>query len=144
MIDVRELRIGNWLNEYGTPVQVTGITITDPPYLGITHTPNSIGATHGNDLDPIALSPEILTQWCGFEKNEINERLFFTHPDAKRLCGHKFEVSYYEFSGDALLDGFYFDAGHPYDTHVKTLHHLQNLFFALTGTELEIKIPTKA
>jgi hypothetical protein len=94
-----------------------------------------------NFYEGIPLTKELLTEWLGFEQIEIDERLFFTHPEKKLLCGHSFELGYYEFSGDSTLDGFYFYAGHPYDTHVKTLHQLQNLFFALTGTELQIKIP---
>lgn len=100
-------------------------------------------------FDPIPLTPEILTEWCGFEKTteslliDAVDETKFIFQNTKMLCGHNFELNYYGFS-DSSLDGFYFYAGHPYDTHVKTVHHLQNLFFALTGKELEIKIPEKA
>jgi len=67
---------------------------------------------------------------CGFEQKEVvnsdqDERTFWAHP----------KMNYYTY------DGKKFDAGYGFGDldHVKYIHQVQNLFFALAGEELTIK-----
>lgn len=127
MITANELRIGNWLQ--GTkPFKITRIFNEDivglgneidnqgDPYIVSGETPC---------LESIPLTPEILEQ-CGFEKQSIGGTSYFKHPK----CG--------------ILEGGIFEDGTMNFMHIaapcKYLHQLQNLYFALTGKELEVNL----
>lgn len=126
MIDARELRIGNLI--YGVSDRIeTIVKITDGGKI-TTYKANGIYENDIDDLSPIPLTPEILEK-CGF----------------KKIIADGGAVGYYE----------YYDNG-KYETsvlskwgitlmgidsiHIKYLHQLQNLFYALCGKELEIKL----
>ena len=76
------------------------------------------------------LTPEILKQ-CGFEDRGLHwqgrVRKYYLRHDFS-VCGNS--------------EGYYFmthlDAGQYNSNKISTLHHLQNLVHALTGTELNI------
>lgn len=111
-----ELRIWNWIYYYGSlPVQVT-----------------SIGQNHinGNEYSycaPIILTPEILEK-AGFEKSGDNEHYFIGHfgfyliHDGSDWC-MKPRIN------DSLVISY-----------CKYIHQLQNLYYALTSTELTINL----
>lgn len=83
-------------------------------------------------FSPIPLTEGILLN-CGFEKINKNGELYFLKGDCFEL--HQFN-QYGHFSytcGDNLKGNFV-------STRIDSLHHLQNLYFALTGKELEVKI----
>lgn len=98
---------------------------------------------HISKIIPIPLTKELLTEWLGFDEDSSTnpckpERLFGPSIPADVTFGHS--LTYEEGTGVVVEDfegGF---SGYP----AKYLHQLQNLYFALTGTELEIKIPAKA
>lgn len=73
-------------------------------------------------IKPISLTPEILEK-CGFEKDS---EVIFKHDDTM------------VYSGSGFIDYYHF--GHPIKKNINYLHQLQNLYYALTGTELEIKL----
>lgn len=137
-----EVRIGNYLKPYhGECVIVTAIQGDGR----IIHTPNSIGAVNDIFVSGIPLTPAILRDWCGFKISEGNKHVHETEAQGeyfyvkKDLPGIKyregysapkgFEICFPTYDDDVTFDGFYY------------LHQLQNVVFALTGTELEIKIP---
>lgn len=123
MIEIKEIRIGNYVNDYlGNTVKVTDI------YKGlIYHTENKIGVTHGNILEPIPLTEEILLK-CGFEYLDDLGIFFKGLFEIQKLrlgidLRERFEVMLYDFNPS--LD---------------YLHQLQNIYFALTGEELIISL----
>lgn len=118
-----ELRIGNWVEkkqnlpvEYGkvTQVYMDGFTVDY-------HYP-------GGWYSPIPLSPEILEK-CGFVQDSDDEATWMV------LRTTKFDFIEGDRNGfcEVYMD---FDDG----LRVQYLHQLQNLYFALTGQELNIKL----
>lgn len=99
------------------------------------------GSTHSfDDILPIKLTEEILLK-CGFEKHEVF--------DSGR--GYISIYSYKSFFCDLLSDKFEYcrkntnDIGDyvcltPLSVPLEFVHQLQNLFYAITGKELEIKL----
>ena len=84
--------------------------------------------------------PVLITDFKRGFKDERYEPIPLT-PEILETCGFVFEsgIDYViKETGFAV----YFDDGncelanHDYPVHIKHLHQLQNLFFALTGTEL--------
>ena len=77
------------------------------------------------DLDPIILTPQIL-QKCGF-RNFIRDEWIISHS-----AGHAdFELT---------AQGLRLRQPTPSRMPIKYLHQLQNLFFALTGEEIEVNL----
>src|SRR6185312_9286781 len=110
MIKANELRIGNYIQ--GGIINSIGYKI------GVQgNSSKEVFYIHESTLQPIPLTPEILER-CGFEKH-----------------GEKDEIRYY-------LNDFYFEdislkRDECFIANVEYLHQLQNLYFALTGQELE-------
>lgn len=129
MIQANELRIGNWLqykefcpNEkyfivksiLGHGINMDGYTVISP-----------------SSYEPIFLTPEILEK-CGFQLSKGKLSLkFYKNPKRGRI------VNLYKVS-----DGYRYlnTRGVGPSPHINYLHQLQNLYFALTGTELEITL----
>jgi hypothetical protein len=120
MIQANELRIGNFLiNGLGEEFRANGYTIA---HIMIAH------ATLG-EIKPIPLTED----WLLKMPPEIGEW------DSETEMFY-FEKS--EFIIEKLSNGYF--VFRPYstcnfDVKLKSVHHWQNLFFALTGTELELK-----
>lgn len=120
-----ELRIGNWvLNASSkTPVQVDsicnkGISL----FADCCVTGGELEVIYSfNDLEPIPLTEEILEK-CGFEKDEPK--------------------GWYRKGFMDLFDGnpFHYASGNNLCPDILYLHQLQNLYFALTGEELNINL----
>lgn len=119
MIKPNELRIGNIVLVQGKPVKITGI-IHDNIYFGS----EFYVRVRLHQSEPIPLTPEILEK-----------------------CGFKLDVEVYEQAGfypciikNKMNEGWRMDFGEYVTNELNYLHQLQNLYFALTGTELEINI----
>jgi hypothetical protein len=113
-----ELRIGNWFNEFGIPKQVT-------PNLILKLYQIEIAGKVAIDISPIPLTPEILVK-AGFEWS-IYHQGFYKQDFVFVL--HEYE------------DGFRFKlfrSSEYVGVKINHMHQLQNLYFALTGEELEI------
>lgn len=140
MIQANELRIGNWvLDDEGTICKVC--RVQSPRFTAY----NGVEYIHvyiqikdryfeTQYVDPIPLTEEILLK-CGFELGAYNwYMLMFKNKNIKiniksnMLCIE----SYY--------DGEIKSSMQILGLEKKKLHQLQNLYFALTGTELEIKL----
>nr|WP_320058789.1 hypothetical protein [uncultured Bacteroides sp.] len=150
MIDVRELRIGNNVLYQGNQVEVTGISIG---YINVrTFSKESVTPTrlendqlNAKDCTPIPITEELLEK-CKFEK--IRNRITF------RVVPR---IAYeFKYQPEGLMDYCYlvivkdnntFNHVVPADNDkeccfipIKSFHQLQNLYFDLTGKEIEIRL----
>lgn len=113
MINANELRIGNWVKNLGLDVKIEGYGI-------------AFCAEGKLIYEPIPLTPEML-EACGFEKSDVY-------------------TNQYQFCTEYLIDrqdgsfGFLVGDDQSEISSFKYLHQLQNLYFALTGEEIEIKL----
>jgi hypothetical protein len=127
MIKANELRVGSWVYE----------TIVDLENGGSKQVPTQVDGNRikcvemGDTLRGIPISNEILLS-CGFVFND--------HSSSYRIFSHKEE---WILAAQQTMDKSFFKIGLPVDrrldhymTSLIFLHQLQNLFFALTGTEL--------
>lgn len=132
MIQANELRIENLvkdsLNRIGIVKSVTSNILTvklDSSTLRVTTTKNGFDNLHG-----VELTPEILEK-CGF-----------VHINGKHQLEFKGDAGFLELEDDfsiALLGGKE-DFGFTPKNLLKYLHQLQNLYFSLTGVELEVTL----
>jgi hypothetical protein len=111
MIKANELRIGNWVYNSGEPYKIDW---RNDDYW------------HTDSLEPIPLTPEILEK-CGF--NNFGKDLI--HSDFAIEKRKDIAVLW---PNEGCTET------HNIKVPCKYLHQLQNLFFALTGEELEINI----
>ena len=129
-----ELRIGNWVNciryskdGYYTCVEGIGQFGIDPE-LGYDGLNTTIDYTAGfNMIEPIPLTKDWLVKF-GFDQNNVDIE--------------KYDCKWYKFS--FTLDYWNAQKFFVYgyiggNKTIKHVHQLQNLYFALTGEELEIK-----
>lgn len=125
MVQANELRIGNWYSKFGLPKKATG---------GFIQRLSHIQSLNKNaiDVSGIPLTPEILEK-AGFKYDEGMESYdLFTSSGLISIA-----KDYSFFIGDNHFEcGF---AGGN-KSLVKYLHQLQNLYFALTGEELQINL----
>ena len=131
MVDIKELRIGNWVNDFGDGYcRVNGIwqediatTIHDYPMLI-------------SNFEPILLTPAILEK-CGFVKHPYEKMPTYSDYRLGKMVvspiGDDEESFEIEYSGVRIVVRTYLCT-------ITSLHQLQNLVFALTGTELNIEL----
>jgi hypothetical protein len=120
-----ELRIGN-LVQYSDTKEVANIYQIEHRYKSV-YRINDLN--DNNQIEPIPLTEEWLLKF-GFEKDE--------------RYGDKVSVIEIKKCKEFILmfddrDESYFLCDTDVDTCLKHVHQLQNLYFCLTGTELEIK-----
>jgi len=111
MIAANELRIGNWVN-------INGVNLFLTPELFCLVVTKQI-VSH----KPIPLTPEVLRD-CGFEKIGVTRE---ENDLYQIICGER------KFTLEKVASFFY------ESVRVDSLHHLQNIIFALTQTELTYK-----
>lgn len=125
MIQVNELRIGNWVmvGKMTEPTRVFSLNYNrNSDYIGYL-----INASiPGSHLYPIPLTPEILEK-CGFK---------YDHDQIGMMYRIKNFVMFYD--GEGIGRNYGMDASDEerMDVNCKYLHQLQNLYFALTNTEI--------
>lgn len=135
MLKPEELRIGNIvLSKEGDYIRI--LAMFDKSVRNEIYTiSNEKFKYEEDDTDGIPLTPEILEK-CGFidRSGTIANRMSFglTLFDSQEFCWY-------------IQDGFmrYQSKGMGFTTsltHIKFLHQLQNLYFALTGNELIVNI----
>jgi hypothetical protein len=116
----QELRIGNWYNQFGNYHQVNWETIKE-----------LANAPEGQMwFKPIELTEEILLKCEGYFKNEFGVGVMY-EPD----YGNAFYLM-----KDGSIQDCHYDTPISNYRHIKHLHQLQNLYFALTGEELKITL----
>ena len=125
MIKVNELRIGNYILNDGCVCTIDQLNGKGFTYCGlITKQGNQITA-HYDLIKPIPLTEELLLK-CGWVRSFI-EGLF-------RIESVEIEIIKGKFYPSISVGEYHIGK------ELKSLHQLQNLYFALTGEELEIKI----
>jgi len=130
MIKANELRIGNWVNTVSGYQQIKSIA-TDACHTVALHTYEFV--------NPIPLSKEVLER-CGFTRNSNwwGDGVDYYH---------KHTNEHHDITSIDIMFGFESDEGflncvnygQTNFEHIKYLHELQNLYYALTKTELEYK-----
>ena len=136
MIDVRELRIGNYVYLFRsiTPYKITDIGYSEieyPRYEAGGISSEAVFRTYVDNLNPIPITAELLLR-CRFVYNTVDD--CFDRLNLRvRILGNSICV----FIGfDVGFGKEWYDA----NVEVKSLHQLQNLYFALTGKDFEISI----
>src|SRR5687767_669454 len=89
---------------------------------------------HCGDIVVIPLTPEILEK-CGFEYEDLGNdspHEWWIHKEHKRF-------QLWDFNGEHWILAMADQYGLPTE-HFKYLHQLQNIYFALTNTELNINL----
>lgn len=145
MIKPEELRIGNWvgINNPKSWPEVKGqpLLVTEIGLIKAHDFPKSTGAVSLEDanrnetysqfnefIEPIPLTDEWLIKF-GFEENGLDKKE-----------NKKYRLTWEEGVFDIYrISSFYLDDGKHYEPKIEFIHQLQNLYFALTGTELTLK-----
>lgn len=124
-----ELRIGNYIQDYyNTKIFVVKTVDSTLEYLDL-----SDSKTHENhitNLKPIPLTEDILLN-CGFEK-AVDSNVW--------VCNLTRQTMFYELTFNSQIGASLYEDEHWIKSDIKYLHTLQNLYFALTGEELTIKL----
>jgi hypothetical protein len=126
MIPANELRINNW---YYIRNVLAG---KDEPYQMTSWTQALDLEAYG---EPIPLSPKVL-EMCGFEKSEYDKMEQWLSPWIERvqpLTKSRIGIMRLPVVGYCYKDAVV-------NAPTKYLHQLQNLYFALTGKELNIEL----
>ncbi len=140
MIDPKELRIGNWINanSSGRDVQLSVIDQNETISV-LSAKGNSVGRFELSEFSPIPITHEWLERF-GFEKTTIE-----TGMPSGRATEYKIKVVDRKTLLVVWFDPLeieicqYFSEQTILFDHIKNVHQLQNLYFAITGTELEKK-----
>lgn len=133
-MEARELRIGNLIRQVdyvtGETICIRTVTsINKEGYLNVKSKGiENIKSQLLKSFEPIPLTEEILLK-CGFDK----------------YSDHSNEITYLSKDSGYFIQVYdnsvYFGLNYEdYRKEVKYLHQLQNLYFALTGQELEINL----
>ena len=130
MIAANELRIGNWVMYDNRLFQIEAISRSLPC---LNTDEFGIGVVDWNNINPIPLTPEILEK-CGFVKPSKNDN----HGGLLVSIGNDVSIRLKPLiSGE----GYYWDNFNgAYKVIINHLHQLQNLYFALTNSELTINL----
>lgn len=148
MIQANELRIGNWVR-----YKLTAVLLQQGWYIGEVQSisektvqiKDQILTTNFSLTDsilPIELSPEILTEWCGFRVVENGFEI--------EMARQSFRISKDGLEGDDEWYLFFQEdigCGFNFLTFCNYLHEIQNIIYWATNDprkELEIKIPVKS
>ena len=125
-MEAKELRINNWVKHNNEFLQVDGIDDIDVFN-------KQMGEVPLHTVQPIPLTEEILLK-CGFEKRYFLNDFFIVINDVKTIL-------IIEIIFDNIF--IYLCASNEKKVRLANanfLHQLQNLYFALTCTELEINL----
>lgn len=125
MIDVKELSIGNYVLYKDNKAEISGINlghIFARTFYKEAKTQTSLEnkSLSIEECYCIPITEELLLE-CGFEKHQGGNDTVYYNPLLE-------------------LDAHFRLKGVSYNVQVKSLHQLQNIYFALTGEELEVNL----
>jgi hypothetical protein len=148
MIKANELRIGNKVLHQRNPqlheIETILGFLNDSVFLSADHE----GVTYPkslNSIESIPITPEVLEK-CGFEENmggwylegSINQKTFSSDDRKFGWCMNLSDVDkkdiHFRFGYSSV------PINDSPARHIKYLHQLQNLYFALTGEELTVNL----
>lgn len=137
MIDTKEIKLDNWL--YLTPSNMF-VKVSQVGRREIRPNDSKGLMVPAEHFEPILLTEDILLK-CGFETSDFYKTHYFKYENIdNNLRGDVFC-----FNIDRNTD--LFNTGktlsfsfRPFSLHLKYLHQLQNLYFEITGRELEINL----
>lgn len=158
MIQVNELRIGNWVHQFRERnernlfeltnirrcIQVESIhdgcmNNFDKARININIEDDEIYGIWEEDINPIPITPEILEK-CGFEASD--EKNYLRHPSIPVMIEFFYNGDFV--SPIMLSRGINSSSEDKYQLcfsqQCRHLHQLQNLYFALTGEELTVNL----
>lgn len=118
-----ELRIGNYVYYNDKVISITPNAINELYYIGDTHSESLVDR---RCYEPIELTEEILLK-CGFEKHSTNPFWFRKKQICISLVGSIELISW-----DMQV--------FKIDSKAENIHKLQNLYYALTGEELNVQL----
>jgi hypothetical protein len=119
MIKANYLRIGNWIKHDPSYVENQNFIVSDIQ----THREKTVNGIEIDDCSPIPLTEEILLKICA--KRQIDKNRFI-------LSGYEI----YIFNGKIVFNPI----SSTISVVLKSVHQLQNLYFALTGEELKVNL----
>lgn len=129
MVNLNELRRGNFVRDAVVNSRIIKVSEITPDH--ILHEGDESEEPFADDeIDGIPLTPEILEK-CGFENPDILPDSFFG-----KETDFELNIKDGKFMAFILMGSTEVSV----DIEIKHLHQLQNLYFALTGTELEINL----
>lgn len=144
---VNELRVGNWVRYSNISAlkaqgytKIEGILPNDVVYY---HDPSEEEGAYWqisiNDLQPIPLTPEILEK-AGFEAREMNNGAFKEYDLSCTPPGYKneYRLRYWDMNGRRKIEFAPVMGGNVHAFPCEYLHQLQNLYYAITGVELDV------
>jgi len=124
-----ELRIGNWVLVNNKPSSIDSIHeshgVNLSIFLGGYGDGGSLYSDQFDEIKPIRLTTEILEK-ARFRQAITNDRIWLLRIGDTNLMLH-IDGSAWSYSGPILIK-------------IEYVHQLQNLYFALTGEELEIEL----
>lgn len=129
MVNANELRVGNWVGRTAGEMKVIGITDSGALF-------EDTDCVDFKYLEPIPITTEIL-EGCGFVEDK--EYLLLHHPVLK--CRWVTQKLFNNLKIETPFLRFDSTCRPPFGcTDIYYLHQLQNLYFSLTGNELEVKL----
>lgn len=132
MIQAKELRVGNKIysadKDNILTVEEIRYTTVRVSYIRLDTKQPHVSISHFEDFNPIPLTPEILEQ-CGFEKAVENAGRLVCWKKSKLTIAKWIEGKWQCWLGTVDIR-----------KSPQSLHQLQNLYFALTGEELQINL----
>lgn len=134
-MNANELRIGNWVNHETLGLLEWEYTHFDDYVKDLVE-----GCIISDTIEPIPLTPEIL-EAAGFEKTYEHQQgiEWFKIPySPNKFTTREFTLKRFIKRHGGEDDYVYLNTAHP-----KYLHELQNIFQAMTGTELTINLTEK-
>lgn len=127
-IKANELRIGNWV-----AVGENQSTVTTISY-DLVHLMGNMITNRVDQVDPIPLTPEILEK-SGFELWKDKKTLSIEFENGNTIIITDTEIFLGGYDSSTGGQGFTMEV-----KNVQCVHQLQNLYFALTSEELNIKL----
>ena len=121
---VAELRIGNWVYNSTTKNKMQVYPMMIPQLYTIEKENGSLG---DSNIKPIPLTEEILLK-CGFVKDDFSKTYV------------RYSIGNFNIIHDTDKDIFICDGIKYTLVCVEYLHQLQNLYYVLTGEELEVSL----
>lgn len=132
-----DLRIGNFINYQGKLIQVEGVVNRTIYHSGRQF--DQIGVENYVTFEPIPLTEEWLVRF-GFQiDDDLGDQIYYQIPEQKYgygICFDHDDITFYKFNGNGgeNVHTLIYD-----EKHFQYVHQLQNLYYALTQTELIIK-----